>query len=85
MGGEGCTVQIDEMLMRARRKNNTGRLTIGDLEEAAEKSRKRKHGGDDDDDISAALLLSDEPLEDDEEDADWVNKLGNKLTNKLKK
>uniref|UniRef100_A0A915NRH5 ISXO2-like transposase domain-containing protein n=1 Tax=Meloidogyne floridensis TaxID=298350 RepID=A0A915NRH5_9BILA len=32
MGGKGEICQIDEILLRGKRKNNKGRLTIGDLE-----------------------------------------------------
>jgi hypothetical protein len=32
MGGIGEICQIDEILLRGKRKNNKGRLTIGDLE-----------------------------------------------------
>ncbi|CAK5077734.1 unnamed protein product [Meloidogyne enterolobii] len=38
MGGTGEICQIDEILLRGKRKNNKGRLTIGDLESKKQKS-----------------------------------------------
>jgi hypothetical protein len=37
MGGSGEICQIDEILLRGKRKNNKGRLTIGDKEEKESK------------------------------------------------
>ena len=31
MGGDGRTIDIDECLLRGKRKNNVGRLRLGDI------------------------------------------------------
>jgi hypothetical protein len=45
MGGEGEVIEIDECLLRGKRKNNKGRYTAGDLEELQAKRRKRARRG----------------------------------------
>ena len=37
MGGEGEICQIDKILLRGKRKNNKGRMTIGDKEDKESK------------------------------------------------
>ncbi len=45
MGGIGEVVEIDECLLRGKRKSNKGRLTAGDLQQRNEQRRKRPREG----------------------------------------
>ena len=50
MGGPGEVVEIDECLLRGRRKANRGRLTADDLDKKKDNEAKRRRLNDDDDD-----------------------------------